>query len=195
MIFNAQDWYWYVGGDMTKVYSSNRNVYVDPAVDAAFQTWAQNYISATSIDTEKSLWGLVGLHFPSWLFNGSVFSQPAVGVYTKSQLISYASQVRYDTQISGTVAAGIPVATDDRGLMLINGARWAADGNTNWTSVWVGTDGQHYNINQAQMIQIASIVTNRTEQTYTTYDSVVSNINNQVITTLADIDKAFAGII
>jgi hypothetical protein len=192
---NIEDWYWYVGGDTTRVYSSNRNIYVDPSVDANYAAWASAFVSAGGIASERALWGIVGFLFPAWYFNGAVFSQPALGVYTKDQLIAYAAQVRYNTQVSGTVAAGVPIATDDRGLMLINGARWAADGNPSWTTIWIGTDGQHYAVNQAQMISITSIVSNRTEQTYTTFDTVVKNINNQIITQLADIDAAFSGIV
>jgi hypothetical protein len=189
------DWYWYVGGDTTKVYSSNRNIYVNPQTDTAYANWAQNYTSPVNVDSEKDLWAIVESLFPAWFFDGNYFVQPAIGAYTKNQLINYAGQVRYNTQMKGTVAAGIPVATDDRGMMLINSARWAADPNPSWTTIWIGTDGQHYSINQAQMIEITTIVTNRTEQTYTTYNGVVNNINDQVITDLPDIDSAFAGIV
>jgi hypothetical protein len=194
-VLNLNNWYWYVGGNTTKVYSSSRNIYVDPQVDPDYANWAQNYTSPNNVDTEPELWAIVSSLFPAWFFDGNTFIQPALGVYTKTQLISYAAQVRYNTQIGGTVASGVPVATDDRGMMLINSARWAADGNPSWTTIWVGTDGQHYSINQSQMIEITAIVTNRTEQTYTTYNGVVNNINNQVITDLPDIDSAFAGIV
>lgn len=195
MPFNLNNWYWYVAGDTTQVYSSTRNIYVDPAADVDYQNWAQLNTSPNSIDSEAELWYQLSNILPAWLFDGTTFSQPAVGAYTQTQLISYASLARFNCEQAGTVASGVPVATDERGLMLINGARWACDGNPTWTTIWVGTDGQHYPVNQAQMIEICNIVTNRTEQTYTTYGGVVADINNQTITTLAEIDAAFSGIV
>lgn len=191
---NDRDWYWYVAGDTTRVYSSARNIYVDPATDVAYQNWAQNN-SPAPIVSEVELWAYMQNIWPAWLYNGTTFSQPGVDQYTQTQLISYASLVRYNCEQAGTVASGVPVATDERGLMLINGARWACDTNPSWTTIWVGTDGQHYPVNQAQMIDIANIVTNRTEQTYTTFDGVRTDINNTTITTLAQIDAAFSGIV
>ena len=190
--FNANDWYWFVGGNTTQAYSSARNIYV-PTSDSAYVSWTQSN-SANPIGSEIDLWYYMQSLLPAWLFNGTTFSQPAVGQYTKTQLIAYAGNVRYTTENEGTIAAGVPVDTSDRGKMLINSARWACDGNPAFTTIWVGTDGQHYPVTQPQMIEINTVVTNRTEKCYQTYDGVVANINNLVITALADIDSAFSGI-
>lgn len=54
MIFNVFNWYWIVGGDLTKVYSSKTGDYVLVS-DATYVAWLGAGGIATLIDSEVSL--------------------------------------------------------------------------------------------------------------------------------------------
>jgi hypothetical protein len=53
-LFNPSNWYWYVGGDQTRAYSSAAGDYI-PSADATFQAWLAAGNSPTRIDTEANL--------------------------------------------------------------------------------------------------------------------------------------------
>lgn len=52
--FNPSEWYWYVGGDQTKAYSSALGDYVLSS-DPVFQTWLSLGNVPTNINTEVDL--------------------------------------------------------------------------------------------------------------------------------------------
>lgn len=54
MIYNPSNWYWYVGGDQTKAYSSATGDYV-LATDPTFQAWLAAGNLPTKVDAEAGL--------------------------------------------------------------------------------------------------------------------------------------------
>lgn len=52
--YNPSNWYWFVGGDLTKVYSSLIGDYI-PVNDPTFVEWSSDGTSPTRIDTEQNL--------------------------------------------------------------------------------------------------------------------------------------------
>jgi hypothetical protein len=52
--YNPKNWYWFVGGDQTKAFSSASGDYVLSA-DATFQAWLADGTLPTKIDTEANL--------------------------------------------------------------------------------------------------------------------------------------------
>lgn len=52
--YDPNNWYWYVGDDKTKAYSSKKGDYVSTS-DADFLSWISSGNIPTSIDTEDSL--------------------------------------------------------------------------------------------------------------------------------------------
>lgn len=60
-IFDPKNWYWYVAGDQTKVYSSSAGDYV-ALNDPAFIAWSSDGSTPTSIDTEASLGDVLAPH-------------------------------------------------------------------------------------------------------------------------------------
>jgi len=52
--YNAQNWYWFVAGDRTKVFSSASGDYV-PVSDPTFIAWGADGTLPTNIDTEANL--------------------------------------------------------------------------------------------------------------------------------------------
>lgn len=61
--YNPKDWYWFVGGDQTKAYSSSAGAYV-PIADATFQAWQADGTLPTNIDTEANLGGVLADYYP-----------------------------------------------------------------------------------------------------------------------------------
>jgi hypothetical protein len=59
MFFNAKDWYWFVVGDLSKVYSSKRSGYVDPQTDEDYQTWSKTWVAPMMVD-ESDIWYYTG---------------------------------------------------------------------------------------------------------------------------------------
>ncbi len=53
-IYSPTNWYWYVGGDHTKAFSSSAGDYV-PATDPTFVAWLSDGTLPTIIDTESNL--------------------------------------------------------------------------------------------------------------------------------------------
>jgi len=59
-IYTVFDWYWIVGGDSSRVYSSRLRDYVLPT-DAAYVEWAADGTVPVEIDTEHSLGGVMAV--------------------------------------------------------------------------------------------------------------------------------------
>lgn len=59
--YDPKDWYWVVGGDMTKAYSSKVGDYV-PGNNPAFVAWRADGSRPTPIDTEEHLGQVLAQH-------------------------------------------------------------------------------------------------------------------------------------
>lgn len=62
--YDPNKWYWYVGGDQTKAYSSAAGNYVLSS-DATFQAWLADGTLPSAIDTEANLGGVLAPYYPS----------------------------------------------------------------------------------------------------------------------------------
>lgn len=61
--YNPKNWYWIVGGDQTKAYSSAAGDYV-PAANATFVAWKVDGTIPTRIDTEANLGEVLAPYYP-----------------------------------------------------------------------------------------------------------------------------------
>ncbi len=61
--FDPKNWYWSVGADHTKVYSSTAADYV-ATNSAAFQAWSNDGTRPTPIDTEANLGAVLSPYYP-----------------------------------------------------------------------------------------------------------------------------------
>jgi len=111
---------------------------------------------------------------------------------TRAELIAYAADVRWRKETGGIALGGVPVATDDRSKQMIMCARIAADASTDFTTPWVGTDGQVYPLSAVQVIAISNAVLAHVSVCFAIFASVKNEIVAGTITTFADIDAAFA---
>lgn len=197
MTFNANDWYWTVGDDTTKVYSSLRNIYVPPT-DAGYLSWLANsgMGAVQNIASESDIWYYVNAFQPWWLWDATTLkmSQPAAGQWTKGQLQNYDTDARTRRVAGGITAAGIPVKTDDTSRGLINTAAAAARADPDYTTTWYGSDGKFYPVDSATMISVAVAVEKHTNDCYAVFAQVSDEITLNTITTTAQIDQAFTGL-
>lgn len=107
-------------------------------------------------------------------------------------LLAYAAEARWQKEVGGIVLGGIPVATDDRSKALVIGARLAADADPGWSTMWVGADGAVYPIDAAAAVAISDAVQAHVNDCFTRYAMVKAGIAAGSITSVAEIDAAFA---
>ena len=130
------------------------------------------------------------------LYDGEFHPAPAPekprAADVKAGLVAYAADKRWQMETGGIIVDGVPVATDDRSKVMIIGARAAAQSDPNWTTVWHGTDGGAYPLNAAAVLAISKAVEAHVNATFATFAAVKADIDAGDITTLAEIDAAFA---
>jgi hypothetical protein len=196
--FNVSDWYWTISSvSTTLVYSSARNIYVDPHTDVDYGNW----VTTTGMQpypavTEQDVWYYVQNILPAWLYdtNKNQMSQPGANQYYQPQLNNYNAMTRFNHVNAGMVAAGVPVKTDDYSRGLMQGAMAAAQGDPSFTTKWYGSDGNFYELDAAQTINMATVVGNHTNQCYTVFADVANKVTTNVITQQSQIDAEYAGL-
>jgi hypothetical protein len=193
MVFDPRNYYWYIGGDVNNVYGSFTNTY-PASTDSDYQAWVQSGNKTLPAADEAEIWFALKEFMPSWLWNGSTMSQPAVGEYTTTQLKAYAQLVRGNTADGGMTAEGIPILTDDFTRTRISNARTAAEADPQYTTTILSSDGFLHSVNATQVIAISDDVIAFGTNLAGTYATVHNEIDSGLITTLAAIDSAFAGV-
>jgi hypothetical protein len=190
-----RNWYWVVGSSNSEVYSSATNTYVSIA-DATYVAWLANGNSPSRIFNEVELWGALAVNAPGlladWLFDGATFVQPSPGLYTKKQLAAYAASVRYNKEVGGTVISGVPYLTDRETQAKLTSAALMMQVNPAATIQWKGADGSFVTLDAAGMLSLASAVGAFVQTCFGTEATVLAAIEADTITSLADIDAAFA---
>lgn len=193
MRINVQDWYWIVAGSTTQVYSSARNIYV-PTTDAAYVAWLATGKNASTIGSEVDLWFYIQQIQPDWMFNGTTFSQPAAGQFTKAQLTAYSASARYNREVGGTTVNGVAVATDRDSQAMLNGAFNMATQNNAFTTQWKNPDGSFTQLNAATIIAIAVAVGQHVANCFSTEQSVAAQVAAGTMINTTQINAAFAAI-
>jgi hypothetical protein len=195
--FNSQDWYWVVADHNTAlVYSSARNIYVDPNTDVDYGNWVtvNAGMSPYPANNEGEIWYYLQNWMAAWLWDGTQMSQPAINQYYKNQLNNYNALTRFNHVNAGMIAAGVPVKTDDYSRGLIQGAYAAASANPSFTTQWYGSDGNFYTLNASQTIEMATTVGNHTNSCYTVFSDCANKITTNVITVPSQIDAEYVGL-
>lgn len=170
--YDPRQWYWRVR-DSSQVWSSAKAAYVGPE-DADYADFLSDGNEPNAIASIEEL--------------AEVFAQQ----YPGGMLSTYAADARWRREVGGIAVAGVPVATDDRSKQMIIGARVAADADADWTTQWVGADGNIYPIDAAAIVAISDAVQAHVNACFATFANVKAEIDAGTITTRTEIDAAFA---
>jgi hypothetical protein len=193
MMFNARNWYWKVAGN-PGVYSSASNTYL-PETDPIYLAWVAAGNRTSPINSEREIWDYVSPFWPSWLFDGDTFAQPALGAYMPAQLSAYAASVRYDKEVAGITVGGVHIDTDRESQGLIDRAYSAVQRNPSFTTRWKGANGTFgLVLNAASIIAVGDAVAAHVAACFAKEAELGDAIAAGTIKTPADIDAAFASV-
>jgi Domain of unknown function (DUF4376) len=107
-------------------------------------------------------------------------------------LTSYTVQKRWEKEVGGITIGAIPVATDDRPKTMIIGARVKAEKDAAFTTPWKGANGEFVTIDATTIIVISNAVLAHVATCFAIEDAVLSGIAAGTISSVAEIDAAFA---
>lgn len=171
--FNWDDHYWIVGGDAANVWSSARAVSV-PATDADYVAWSAAK-QPTQIATMAELEQVFAAQFPPGSLN------------------TYCVFKRWEKEQGGiTLASGMPLKTDDRSQAKVNGAVLAATADPNFTTQWHAADDTYWPLDAAGVTAMSGELQAHINNCFTISSQTMAAITAGTITTLAQIDAAFA---
>jgi hypothetical protein len=197
-MFNIKNAYYVVGGSATQVYSTASNTYV-PVDDQGYQDWLAAGNSSNVAADEADLWETVqrlGLGLPLWMFDGTTFVQPAVGAYSKANLKGYNPDARYRRASGGLTISSIsavPFFSDPVARNTLASANEYAK-VTPHTTDWKMSDGTFVPLSPAQLATASSAMANFVQACFTCESTNLTAINDGTITTLTQIDAAFAAV-
>lgn len=128
-----------------------------------------------------------------WLFDGSSFSAPSLTPPPgKADLIAYAARRRREIEIGGMPFAGMMVATDGESQTKVLGARVAAGADPEFTTPWFGLDGVPVTLDAAAITALSNAMLAHVQGGFVIRGQVFEQIEAGAITTVAQIDEAFA---
>ena len=201
-MYNPRSHYWIIGGSTTDLYFSGSNTMV-PIDDQDYGEWLgptrgppNVATNIASVDDLRDVLSPLGI-FPAWLMAAQpTFIQPAVGVYTQGQVGSYAASVRNDTVLKGIVVnpGNITFMSDAYTMANLNAAYIYTQANPGQTFQWKLADGSFVTLNAAQVTEVQGFITDWTAVCYACEDSTLTSIEGGTVTTLPQVDAAFAAL-
>ena len=88
---------------------------------------------------------------------------------------------RYDAEVAGTVVGGMPIATDDRSKLLINGAALRANRSSDYVLRWKTSDG-FVDLSAAQVLAVADAVSEHVQACFDREDALLAAVADGTIT-------------
>lgn len=175
--YQPSDWYWFIGADTDNVWSSARAMLV-PIADPDYAAWlaAPNHTPtlATMAELEDTL----------------------RNSYPAGTLKTYAADSRYRKASGGltmTSISPVPFLSDPVSRNTLANANEYAK-VTPHTTDWKLSDGSFIPLSPAQLATSTSNMANFVQSCFTKESEMVAGINGGTITTIAQIDTAFATI-
>lgn len=178
--YMPQDWYYIIGGDQANVYSSSRLLMV-PVSDYTYQEWlaAKAPIQPMPFATMRDL----EVHMS--------------GAYPRGTLKSYNGFSRYNREVSGVVVNSItpiPFTTDFASRNAMANANEYVKITPGSTVNWKMSDGSFVNLNAAQLTTVTTNMATFLQNCFNCENANVTAIDGGTLTTLQQIDDAFAAI-
>lgn len=127
---------------------------------------------------------------PSWVWD--FVKKKWVTTKTIEQLLKYSGDKRWDKENGGFEIGGMHIATDDRSKTMITGARIASDANSEFSTPWKTPDGSFTRITAPVIIMISNAMLDHVDACFNKEEEVAQLINTDVITTIEQIDTAWA---
>jgi hypothetical protein len=177
--YNPNAWFWFVGGDTTKVFSSATGTYI-LASDPAYSVFAETN-RATNIVSEAELIDVLAAQAPSVVFA------------TPTGLTAYAASKRYDKEIGGTTISGVAYPTDRDTQSKLASAVLFAQLTPAAVFQWKVADGTFVTLTGLeQIVAVASAIGAFVQGCFALEATTVTAIKAGTITTTAQVDAAFA---
>ncbi|WP_054312288.1 DUF4376 domain-containing protein [Mesorhizobium sp. 1M-11] len=127
-----------------------------------------------------------------------VVVDPGTGTAQPIDLVGYAGDVRWRLEIGGTGMVvedmSIPIATDRDSQMKIFASRYQADRDPNFTVNWKCPDGAWRILNASAILAASNAVLLHIKKCFDTEQLVVQKIGAGEITTVPQVDAAFASM-
>lgn len=178
LIYDPANWYWTIGSDVDNVWSSARAALV-PSTDADYQAWTSAGFNTPNMASMADLEDTLRVAYPP--------GTPK----------TYAALARYNAASGGVVITSVSAAaflTDPVSRNAINSADDYLKANASETVDWKMADGSFVSIDAATMTSIANTVAGFVQLCFTCESQLVAGIDDGSVTTLAQIDDAFAAI-
>ncbi|MBR0753521.1 DUF4376 domain-containing protein [Bradyrhizobium jicamae] len=179
-MFNPFNWYW--RADDGRIFASARQQIVDET-DPDFIAFAEVQAPTTwprdndGTQTDAALQGVLDPYF--------IFVT----------LEAYAANERWKLETGGIAStAGVPLKTDDRGKTMIIGAGLLATNDPNFTTTWVGADGELYPLTNDQLKQQVGDLQHHIDACFVAYTDIVTQVRQKKITSHQQIDERFKAV-
>jgi uncharacterized protein DUF4376 len=193
----VSDHYWAIGGSTSDVYQSKTNTMV-PVDNTDYTDWLNAVSSAptpiASIAELATVLQTYGMQLPDWQWNAPSFIQPTSTTYDKPQLIAYTADARWRKQTGGINVTGVDYRTDRVSSNERNNAYNYSQANPGYVFDWKLPDGSFVTLDQAAMTKVTMAESTFIQNCFTKENATVTSINGGTITTLAEIDAAFAAV-
>ncbi|MCB2106345.1 MAG: DUF4376 domain-containing protein [Rhodobacteraceae bacterium] len=174
MMFDIADWYWFVGGDRSRAWSSARARFVN-ADDPDLQAFTAAGHGVQEINSVAELAQVFADSFPAGMLD------------------VYAADCRFRKETGGVVINGATIATD-------RGSQAMTSGAFNYVTVNLDkvisykTAGGFVSLTADQVKAIADAVGAHVQACFDKEAFVLAQIAAGAITSVAEIDAAFAGV-
>jgi len=179
MTYNPSDWYWAIGDSTTDVWSSARAKSV-PIGDADYTQWLIINHNPSTIASMDELYDIFRVQFPA------------------GSLQTYNADARYRKASGGLMISSIntvPFLTDPISRNTINSAWNYVTSQSGSQSInWKFSDGSFKTLTEAQMVTVANAMASFVQSCFTKESENLAAITSGTITTIAQIDAAFATI-
>jgi Domain of unknown function (DUF4376) len=177
LFYRPTDWYWIIGADTQNVWSSARAMLV-PIADVDYVAWSDPGRRPTNVAAMKDIEDTLAQVFP------------------RGTPKTYAADCRYRKASGGlTITSISPVSflTDPTARNTLARASDYAQAVPHTTD-WKMSDGSFVQLSEAQLVSATNAIASFVQSCFTCESQMVAGIDGGTITTLDQIDTAFAAI-